>query len=44
MAIENLDFIRQLIEELRREIPARDMERLRMVKDTGMGTGTVENE
>jgi len=43
MAIENLDYLRQLIEEVRRDPQLMDMLRLRMIQETGMGTdGTVE--
>lgn len=42
-AIQNLDFLRQLIAEARQDIPYKDMERLRMISGTGMGTGLVED-
>ena len=41
-AIQNLDFLRQLIEESRRENPYLDMLALRMLQDTGTGTDGVE--
>lgn len=43
MAIENLDYLRQLIEEVRNDPQFLDMLRLRMLQNTGMGTDqTVE--
>lgn len=36
-AIQNLDFLRQLISEIR-SLPQDDIERLRMFYGTGMGT------
>jgi hypothetical protein len=36
-AIQNLDFLRQLIAEIR-NLPQADAERLRMLYGTGMGT------
>lgn len=42
-AIQNLDYLRQLIAEVRGEDPYMDMLRLRMLQDTGMGVDdTVE--
>jgi|APGre2960657373_1045057.scaffolds.fasta_scaffold145955_2 hypothetical protein len=42
-AIQNLDYLRQLIAEVRGEDPYLDMLRLRMMQDTGMGVDdTVE--
>jgi hypothetical protein len=42
-AIQNLDYLRQLIAEVRGEDPYLDMLRLRMMQDTGMGVdNTVE--
>lgn len=41
-AIPNMDFIRLLIAQARQDEPAMDMERLRMVQNTGMGTDTVD--
>lgn len=43
-ALQNLDFLRQLIEEARREDPVMDMLTLRMLHGTGMGTGQVGEE
>lgn len=37
-ALQNLDFLRQLIEEARRESPYADMAILRMLQGSGMGT------
>lgn len=42
-AIQNLDFIRQLIAEVN-SMPADDMARLRMLYGTGMGTDAVSEE
>lgn len=42
-AIQNLDFIRQLIAEVN-SLPADDMARLRMLYGTGMGTDSVSQE
>jgi hypothetical protein len=43
MAIENLDYLRQLIAEVRNDPQFLDMLALRMIQDTGMGTDqTVE--
>lgn len=36
-ALQNLDFLRQLIEEARREEPLLDMLKLRMLQAHGMG-------
>lgn len=36
-ALQNLDFLRQLIEEARREEPLLDMLKLRMLQAQGMG-------
>lgn len=41
-AIQNLDFIRQLIAELRSDQPYDDMERLRMIYGQGVGTDMQE--
>lgn len=41
-AIQNLDFIRQLIAEARADIPYEDMERLRMIYGMGLGTDMQE--
>jgi len=43
-AIQNLDFLRQLIAETRAATPAEDMERLRMIYGTGMGTDAATEE
>lgn len=43
-AIQNLDFLRRLIAETRGEVPAADMERLRMLSGMGVGTGSVAQE
>ena len=40
-AIPNLEFIRKLIEESRKDIPYMDMESLRMIKNTGTGTDAI---
>lgn len=40
-AIQNLDYLRQLIAELRTESPYMDMAKLRMLQ-RNMGTGQVE--
>lgn len=42
-AIQNLDFIRQLISEIN-SMPADDMARLRMLYGTGLGTDSVSTE
>lgn len=41
-ALQNLDYLRQLIAETRAENPYIDMERLRMLQGTGMGTDRAE--
>lgn len=41
-AIQNLDFLRQLIAEARKDAPQADAERLRMLYGTGMGTEREE--
>jgi len=41
-AIQNLDYLRQLIAEVRAENPYADMEILRMLQGTGMGTERQE--
>lgn len=43
-AIQNLDFLRQLIAESRADQPYDDMDRLRMIYGTGMGTDSVSEE
>lgn len=42
-AIQNLDFLRQLIAEVR-NLPADDLERLRMLYGTGVGTDALQQE
>lgn len=42
-AIQNLDFLRQLIAEARQENPYIDMQILRMLQGTGMGTDRQED-
>jgi len=44
MAIQNLDYIRQLIEAVRAYETMSDMERLRMIYGTGAGTDTVADQ
>lgn len=41
-AIQNLEFLRQLIAEARADIPYEDMERLRMIYGQGLGTDMQE--
>jgi hypothetical protein len=43
-AIQNLDYLRELIALVRSESEMRDMERLRMIYGTGTGTGAVTAE
>ena len=43
-AIQNLDYLRRLIAEVRGEDPILDMLRLRMMQDTGMGLDDVRQE
>jgi hypothetical protein len=43
-AIQNLDYLRQLIAEVRGEDPYLDMLRLRMMQDTGMGVDDTVKE
>ncbi len=43
-AIANLEFIRRLIEEARRDTPFMDMERLRMIQGTGTGMDAMTQE
>jgi hypothetical protein len=40
-AIQNLDFLRKLIADTRREAPAMDMAKLRMRQGSGMGTDAI---
>ncbi len=42
-AIQNLEFLRQLIAESRSQEPSLDAERLRMIYGTGMGTDRPED-
>lgn len=41
-AMVNLEFLRQLIAELRGDQPMDDLERLRMIYGTGTGTDAVQ--
>jgi hypothetical protein len=43
-ALQNLDFLRQLIAEARAEDPRDDAARLRMLTGSGMGTDSVSLE
>lgn len=43
-AIQNLEFLRQLIAETRAAEPYEDMSRLRMITGTGTGTDSVTQE
>jgi recombinational DNA repair protein (RecF pathway) len=43
-AIQNLEYLRQLIAEVRGENPYLDMLRLRMLQDTGMGVDDIVEE
>lgn len=43
-AIQNLDFLRQLIAEARQSLSYEDMERLRMLYGMGVGTDSVTQE
>lgn len=43
-ALQNLDFLRQLIAETRQENPYADMAKLRMLQGSGMGTGSAKQE
>lgn len=43
-AIQNMEFLRQLIAESRAQQPYEDMARLRMITGTGMGTDSVTEE
>lgn len=42
-ALQNLEFLRRLIEEARREMPYEDMQVLRMLYGTGLGTDRRED-
>lgn len=43
-AIQNLDFLRQLIAETRGDQPMVDMAKLRMFQGTGMGTDAMTTQ
>ena len=43
-AVQNLDFLRQLIAEARQEDPYADMAKLRMFQGSGMGTDSAKQE
>lgn len=43
-AIQNLDYLRQLIADVRAQSEWEDMERLRMIYGLGVGTGMVEEQ
>lgn len=43
-AIQNLDFLRQLIAEARADQPLADAVRLRMLSGTGMGTDSLTTQ
>jgi hypothetical protein len=43
-AIQNLDYLRQLIAELRTEAPYMDMQKLRMLQGYGVGTDAMTNQ
>jgi hypothetical protein len=43
-AIQNLDYLRQLIAEVRGDQPLMDMLRLRMLQDTGTGVDDIVEE
>lgn len=43
-AIQNLDFLRQLIAETRGDQPMVDMSRLRMLQGYGMGTDALSTQ
>lgn len=43
-AIQNLEFLRRLIDEARREDAYADMARLRMLQGTGLGTDAVSRQ
>jgi hypothetical protein len=40
-AIQNLEFLRQLIAETRGDVPSADMAKLRMYQGNGMGTDNL---
>jgi hypothetical protein len=43
-AIQNLEYLRQLIAEVRGDNPYMDMLKLRMMQDTGMGVDQIVEE
>lgn len=43
-AIQNLEYLRQLIAEVRGKNPYLDMLKLRMMQDTGMGVDQIVEE
>jgi hypothetical protein len=43
-AIQNLDYLRQLIQDAREQAPMADMESLRMLQGYGMGTDAMTNK
>jgi len=43
-AIQNLDYLRQLIQEVRGQAPMADAESLRMLHGYGMGTDAMTNK
>jgi hypothetical protein len=43
-AIQNLEFLRRLIAEVRGDAPVMDTLRLRMLQDTGMGMDDIVEE
>lgn len=43
-ALQNLDFLRQLIAETRQENPYADMAKLRMLQGSGMGLNSARQE
>ena len=43
-ALQNLDYLRQLIAEARADSQYMDMEKLRMLQGTGMGTAAAQTE
>lgn len=40
-AVQNLDYLRQLIQEAREQAPMADMAKLRMLQGYGMGTDAL---
>lgn len=43
-AIQNLDYLRRLIKEVRQDRPAVDMQRIRMFNGLGIGTNQVQQK